>query len=172
MPIQAIRLIRKMRGGAQAHLMECDDGHFYVVKFRNNPQHRRILMNEWIASVFLNYLQISTPPTAIVQPLRRISGNQSRCPHPARRAPSGRRTRLAFRIALSRRPRQNDGLRFHSRHAAGQSGELERIPGRAGIRQMDRKRRRPPVHFLPRAAAGMVAGFRRTCAHTPVLSRT
>jgi len=55
-----------MRGGAQAHLLECDDGHFYVVKFRNNPQHRRILVNEWFASVFLNYLQISTPATAIV----------------------------------------------------------------------------------------------------------
>src|ERR1700724_1694021 len=66
MPIHATRLIRKMRGGAQAHLLECDDGHFYVVKFRNNPQHRRILINEWIASVFLNYLQISTPPAAIV----------------------------------------------------------------------------------------------------------
>ena len=66
MPVEAIRLIRKMRGGAQAHLLECGDGRFYVVKFRNNPQHRRILMNEWIASVFLNYLQISTPPAAIV----------------------------------------------------------------------------------------------------------
>jgi len=66
MPIHAKRLIRKMRGGAQAHLLECDDGHFYVVKFRNNPQHRRILVNEWIASAFLNYLQISTPETAIV----------------------------------------------------------------------------------------------------------
>jgi len=66
MPVQAKRLIRKMRGGAQAHLLECDDGHYYVVKFRNNPQHRRILVNEWIASVFLNYLQISTPQTAIV----------------------------------------------------------------------------------------------------------
>lgn len=67
MPIQATRLIRKMRGGAQAHLMECDDGHFYVVKFVNNPQHRRILVNEWVASVFLNYLRISTPPVAIVE---------------------------------------------------------------------------------------------------------
>jgi hypothetical protein len=66
MPIQATRLVRKMRGGAQAHLLECDDGHFYVVKFLNNPQHRRILINEWIASVFLNYLQISAPPAAIV----------------------------------------------------------------------------------------------------------
>ena len=41
MPVNAVRLIRKLRVGAQAHLMECDDGRFYVVKFRNNPQHRR-----------------------------------------------------------------------------------------------------------------------------------
>ncbi|MGD0132338.1 MAG: HipA family kinase [Bryobacteraceae bacterium] len=66
MLVQATRLIRKMRGGAQAHLLECDDGHFYVVKFRNNPQHRRVLINEWIGSVFLNYLKISTPESAIV----------------------------------------------------------------------------------------------------------
>src|SRR5262249_4862285 len=67
MPIRARRFIRKMRGGAQAHLLEGDDGNFYVVKFINNPQHRRILINEWIASVFLNYLQISSPPTAIIE---------------------------------------------------------------------------------------------------------
>ena len=67
MPVNAIRLIRKMRGGAQAHLLEADDGHFYVVKFRNNPQHRRVLVNEWIASTFLQYLQIASPETAVVR---------------------------------------------------------------------------------------------------------
>ena len=66
MPVNARRLVRKMRGGAQAHLLECDDGRFYVVKFVNNPQHRRVLVNEWIGSVFLKYLQIATPDTAIV----------------------------------------------------------------------------------------------------------
>lgn len=67
MPTDAVRLIRKMRGGAQAHLMEANDGHFYVVKFRNNPQHRRILVNEWLGSAFLSYLGISTPEAAIVR---------------------------------------------------------------------------------------------------------
>ena len=62
MPVTAQRFIRKMRGGAQAHLVEAQDGHFYVVKFRNNPQHRRILVNEWIAGIFLHHLQINTPP--------------------------------------------------------------------------------------------------------------
>ena len=67
MPIQARKLIRKMRGGAQAHLVEVDTGDFYVVKFTNNPQHRRILVNEWLAGVCLRYLQIHTPDTAVVE---------------------------------------------------------------------------------------------------------
>ncbi|MBV9038624.1 MAG: phosphatidylinositol kinase [Acidobacteriaceae bacterium] len=67
MPIRACRLIRKMRGGAQAHLMEGEDGNFYVVKFTNNPQHRRILINEWLAGAFLRYLQIHVPDTAIIE---------------------------------------------------------------------------------------------------------
>jgi hypothetical protein len=67
MPVRARRLIRKMRGGAQAHLIEGDDGAFYVVKFTNNPQHRRILVNEWLANSFLRYLQIHVPDTAVVE---------------------------------------------------------------------------------------------------------
>src|SRR4051795_1233192 len=67
MPVDARRLIRKMRGGAQAHLIEAADGHCYVVKFLNNPQHRRILINEWIGAGFLSYLGISTPECAMVR---------------------------------------------------------------------------------------------------------
>jgi len=67
MPVAAHRLTRKMRGGAQAHLIEASDGHSYVVKFHNNPQHRRILVNEWIASTFLHYLGIAAPETAMVE---------------------------------------------------------------------------------------------------------
>lgn len=66
MPVKAKRFIRRMRGGAQACLMEAEDGHFYVVKFRNNPQHRRILVNEWVGAVLLQYLDIATPPVAII----------------------------------------------------------------------------------------------------------
>ncbi len=66
MPIRASKLIRKMRGGAQAHLVEGEDGLFYVVKFTNNPQHRRILINEWLACSFLRYLQIHVPETALI----------------------------------------------------------------------------------------------------------
>ena len=67
MPVKAVTFLRKMRGGAQAHLLEAGDGHSYVVKFRNNPQHRRILVNEWVSSVFLRFLQISAPATAMIE---------------------------------------------------------------------------------------------------------
>jgi len=66
MPLTALRHVRKMRGGAQAHLLEADDGHWYVVKFRNNPQHRRVLVNEFIAGTFLEYLKIAAPETALI----------------------------------------------------------------------------------------------------------
>jgi len=66
MPLTAVRHVRKMRGGAQAHLLEADDGNWYVVKFRNNPQHRRVLVNESIAATFLDYLKIATPETALI----------------------------------------------------------------------------------------------------------
>jgi len=55
-----------MRGGAQSHLLEADDGNHYVVKFLNNPQHRRILVNELIACLFLRYLQLAAPEPAII----------------------------------------------------------------------------------------------------------
>jgi len=56
-----------MRGGAQAQLLEADDGHWYVVKFRNNPQHRRVLVNEALSATILEYLKISAPETAMIQ---------------------------------------------------------------------------------------------------------
>ena len=76
MPVRARKLIRKMRGGAQAHLMEGADGAFYIVKFLNNPQHRRILINEWLACAFLRYLQIHVPDTALIEVTQEfIDGN-------------------------------------------------------------------------------------------------
>ena len=48
--IAATQHVRRMRGGAQGHLMRAADGEFYVVKFRNNPQHPRVLVNELLAT--------------------------------------------------------------------------------------------------------------------------
>src|SRR3984885_13060240 len=67
MPVNARRFIRKMRGGAQAHLLEADDGDYYIVKFQNNPQHRRILVNEFVAAEILAHLQIYCPGHGIIR---------------------------------------------------------------------------------------------------------
>lgn len=76
MPLTAVRHVRKMRGGAQSHLLEADDGNWYVVKFRNNPQHRRVLVNELLAGVFLDYLKIAAPQTALIHvPGRFLAAN-------------------------------------------------------------------------------------------------
>jgi hypothetical protein len=67
MRVQAQRLERKLRGGAQAHLFACSDGNWYVTKFRQNPQHRRILVNEWIAAALLKQLAIAAPAAVEVE---------------------------------------------------------------------------------------------------------
>ena len=67
MPVEACRYVKKMRGGAQSHLIEAGDGACYVAKFQNNPQHRRILVNELVSSVFLRYLRIAVPETAVLE---------------------------------------------------------------------------------------------------------
>ena len=64
--LRAIEQIRRMRGGAQSHLMRCSDGHYYVVKFQNNPQHLRILANELLGTKLAARLGLPTTPVAIV----------------------------------------------------------------------------------------------------------
>lgn len=66
MPVRATQLVRRMRGGAQAQLLKAEDGRHYVTKFRDNPQHRRVLINEWLGSVFLRHIGVSVPPFEIV----------------------------------------------------------------------------------------------------------
>jgi hypothetical protein len=56
-----------MRGGAQSHLMRCSDGHFYVVKFRNNPQHLRVLANELLATRLAERIGLPVPTTEVVE---------------------------------------------------------------------------------------------------------
>ncbi|MCW5963127.1 MAG: hypothetical protein KIT83_03735 [Bryobacterales bacterium] len=67
MLVDAAELIRRMRGGAQAWLVRADGGHHYVVKFLQNGQHPRILVNEWLCSCFLLHLQLCTAQPAFVR---------------------------------------------------------------------------------------------------------
>ncbi len=56
-----------MRGGAQGQLMLGADGHVYVVKFQNNPQHRRVLANELMASRLAAAAGLTVPETELVE---------------------------------------------------------------------------------------------------------
>jgi hypothetical protein len=69
--LHAMEQIRRMRGGAQSHLMRCSDGKdhdlYYVVKFQNNPQHRRVLVNELLGTRLAARLGLPTTAVAIVE---------------------------------------------------------------------------------------------------------
>ncbi len=56
-----------MRGGAQSHLMRADDGHFYVVKFQNNPQHCRVLANDFFATKLAEKVGLPVPRVQVVE---------------------------------------------------------------------------------------------------------
>lgn len=67
MAVPAVQHIRRMRGGAQGQLMLGGDGHAYIVKFQNNPQHTRVLANELIASRLAVAAGLTAPHTEIVE---------------------------------------------------------------------------------------------------------
>lgn len=85
----ALEHIVKMRGGAQSHLLRCshraesgevrDDGYF-VVKFRNNPQHVRILANELLAARLADLVGLPVPHVEQVEvPEELIAGTPALC---------------------------------------------------------------------------------------------
>ena len=67
MAVLAVQQIRRMRGGAQGQLMLGADGHVYVVKFQNNPQHTRVLANELMASRLAAAAGLTVPETDLVE---------------------------------------------------------------------------------------------------------
>ena len=67
MAVLAVQQIRRMRGGAQGQLMLGADGHVYVVKFQNNPQHTRVLANELLASRLAAAAGLTVPEAELVE---------------------------------------------------------------------------------------------------------
>ena len=66
MAVLAVQQIRRMRGGAQGQLMLGADGRTYVVKFQNNPQHTRVLANEFLASRLAAAAGLTVPECDLV----------------------------------------------------------------------------------------------------------
>jgi len=65
--VLAVQHIRRMRGGAQGQLMLGADGNVYVVKFQNNPQHMRVLANEFLASRIAAAAGLTAPESELVE---------------------------------------------------------------------------------------------------------
>jgi hypothetical protein len=80
MPSEVVNIkavLRPMRGGSQAHLVEGDDGSCYLAKFRGNPQGNRTLINECIASRLFQQFGISTPPIQLLHLSRTVQKSAS-----------------------------------------------------------------------------------------------
>lgn len=67
MAVVAVQAIRRMRGGAQSQLMLGADSNLWVVKFQNNPQHRRVLANELIATRLAEAIGLTVPKSDVIE---------------------------------------------------------------------------------------------------------
>ena len=67
MAVLAVQAIRRMRGGAQSQLMLGADGKLWVVKFQNNPQHVRVLANEYLATRMAEAIGLPVPDVAVIE---------------------------------------------------------------------------------------------------------
>ena len=101
---QAVQAIRRMRGGAQSHMVLCADGNLWVAKFRNNPQGSRVLANELIATKLAEAAGLSVPLTDTVDVSGWLIGNS-----PEMWVDAGRGERAACA----------DGLAFGSQFVGG-----------------------------------------------------
>jgi hypothetical protein len=110
--VLAVQAVRKMRGGAQSQLMLGADGHLWVVKFQNNPQHIRVLANELIASRLAEAIGLSVSATDVVEVTPWLTAN----------TPD-----MEIEFSHSRRDRYQPGLQFGSRYLGSQGGGL--MPG-------------------------------------------
>lgn len=65
--VVALEVVRRMRGASQPYLLGCEDTCFYVVKFRNNPQHVRVLANEMLAARLASLVGLPVAAPAFVE---------------------------------------------------------------------------------------------------------
>ena len=64
--LQAVSHICALKGGSQARMLQTTDGRFWAVRARNNSQHRRILVNDWIACSLMRRIGLPAAEPAII----------------------------------------------------------------------------------------------------------
>jgi len=115
-----------MRGGAQGQLMLGANGQIYVVKFQNNPQHTRVLANEFLASKLATAAGLTAPEAELVEVSSWLVDNTPE-----------------LEIDLGRkRVRCQPGLQFGSRFVGGlmpgQMAEVRNLGEFAGVLGLDK----------------------------------
>ena len=136
MAVLAVQAIRRMRGGAQSQLMLGSDGRLWVVKFQNNPQHLRVLANEWIATRLAEALGLTVPATEVVEVTEWLVANTAE---------------MYVELGRGRREACAAGLQFGSQFAGGlmpgqvvdylpeqQMGEVRNLQEFAGMLVLDK----------------------------------
>jgi len=134
MPL-ALEHIRRMRGGAQSHLMRCDDGDYYVVKFQNNPQHRRVLVNEMLGTKLAARLGLPVPPVEIVEVRRELIENTAEL---VMQVGNSRAPCTSGRQFGSRYPGVPAETAVHDFHPDEQLDEVENLGAFAGMYAFDK----------------------------------
>ena len=104
MAVLAVQAIRKMRGGAQSQLMLGSDGKLWVVKFKNNPQHLRVLANELIATKLAAAAGLSVPACDVVEVTEWLIAHTSQ---------------MELELGHGQRERYEAGLQFGSQYVGG-----------------------------------------------------
>ena len=66
MAVSAVLHVKGLRGGAQSKLLYASDGNLYVVKFQNNPQGKRVLANELLATNLARALDLPVPAFEVI----------------------------------------------------------------------------------------------------------
>src|SRR5271170_2083269 len=162
MPL-ALEQVRRMRGGAQAHLMRCagttsgansrtgtgsgagqiissgvrfgsENSDYYVVKFQNNPQGARILANELLATRLAARIGLPTPPVAVIEVREELIAYTDDLVMQLGR---GRALpgRFAIRVTVPGLAGRDGRLRFSARRTVARGRKPGRFLRHAGVRQ-------------------------------------
>lgn len=136
MAVLAVQAIRRMRGGAQSHLMLGADGGLWVVKFRNNPQGARVLANELMATRIAEAIGLTVPKSDVVEVSDWLVANSPE---------------MQLEMGRGVRERCEAGLQFGSRYVGGlmpgqvvdylpepQLGEVRNLAEFAGMLVVDK----------------------------------
>ena len=67
MILKAVEHIAPLRGGSQAQIMRTNNGAYFAVKFQGNPQHTRVLANEYLACRLAQLMGLRVPHPVILE---------------------------------------------------------------------------------------------------------